>query len=514
MELKDALVNLFSKKSSNSIEPSHVAWVPCVSGHLDFGLMKVGLDGSQDRKGERDDPHYTLNYASEGSKGGHQRNILLESWVDWKDSDAGDGVFRVILIAKANKSRSLDGRSLEGQIFLYPKAYEKGGLKNITSPLLQEIRHLHKTLHSSEENGISWREKQEYLNTNFDKIHDGVNVSAPLGFPDNLDNDTPVQHQYVIDFRVAHNGITFLELKDKTHPKAFPITEEIRYTVIRQAFYYIKYGLHTHKHHEFERDALTTVIPILPEIAGPSKTIGSIWLQLIGQLKRELVRIKRTQSIAENDLHVNDIHTAEGIIAYSRTLLSQLKYHEFLKEGCYSRELESLNGVKASLSAHAKGAFEATKVKERKQDVERHWGTFFIAFFGALGVGVANFANIYWSKTSEINQVVVFTIFCCVLFTVVIGVRLAKSWYKQVTSEAGYVEKLIKEKGFFNTKSVMKKLKWLFTVVAITALIQGFYDIALLHLPLDWKTTLGDIKISDLIQSKFFLGADNNTPQG
>lgn len=472
MELKEALNSLNYSESAAPLSPSHIAWVPCVSGHLDFGLMRVGLEGSQDKNGARDDPNYTINYNSSGPRGSHQRNIVLESWVDWRDSDLGDGCFRVILIAEANESRDLDSRSLRGQIFIYPKSYEDSELSAITSDLLTKIRELHKLLLETDENPDDWPTQQNKLNQKFNALRDKINCSAPFGFPDILDNDTPIQHQYVIDFWVAHNGLSFLKLKDKNHNKAFPVSEYAQYTATRQAFYYIKYGLHTHKHHDCERDALTTVVPV------KTCALDPIWLQLSGQLKRELVRIKRTQSIAENTLHADDVHSAEGILAYSRTLLSQLNHHKFISVDLYSRELESLNGIHDSLSAHVSKAAQENKEKERKEDLERHWGTFFIAIFGAVGVSIANFANIAFKGKTDDHPVVIFIMLFCTLLIIGTGTKLTISAFKQKANNPIYIERLIKEKGFFNKESAMKGFKTTFLLIAFYTILKGLVDIA------------------------------------
>lgn len=478
MELKEALSSLCFPETAETISPSHVAWVPCVSGHLDFALMRVGLNGSQEKEGVRDDPNYTINYVSDGPVGGHPRNIVLESWVDWKDSEAGDGKFRVILTAEANNSRDLDGRSLKGQLFLYPKSYEEGPLGIQTSEILTKIRVLHKDLLDTDCDPDEWSKNQQKLNEQFDELKKRLNSSAPFGFPNDVDNDTPMQHQHVIDFWVAHNGLTFLSLREKDHPKAFEVDEQTEYTVIRQAFYYIKYGLHTHKHHDFERDALTTVIPL------SGCDLSAVWLQLAGQLKRELVRIKRTQSISGNSLHVDDVHAAEGVLAYSRTLLSQLRHHIFLDEDCYQRELANLNGIEGSLTAHVNKAEQVVKDLERKQDVERHWGTFFIAVFGAVGIAISNVAEVAAQENTGINYPVMFGVGFCLLLILCIAIKMAISFFKQRTQNPRYVENLIKEKGFFNNKLVMSRLKISFSLLALYTIGKGVAEVVLMHLPI------------------------------
>lgn len=467
MELKETLDSLGYSKGQDAFLPTHVAWVPCVSGHLDFALMRVGLEGAQDKKGERDEPNFSVNYVSDGARGGHQRNILLESWVDWRDSDEGDGKFRVVLAAKSNYSRDLDRRSLRGQVFIYPKSYEHGALAPKAEKLLSDIRGLHKNLLKTDDKLYDWSENQAELNKIFDNIKKTIDVSAPFGFPDDVDNDTPIQHQYVVDFWVSHNGITFMGLREKKHEKAFDVSDEVRYTVIRQAFYYIKYGLHTHKHHDFERDALTTVVPI------HNSPLSDIWLQLVGQLKRELVRIKRAYSIAENSIRVDDVHSAEGILAYSRTLITQLKHRKFLANELASRELRSLDGVQESLNAHVNKAEREREKAEREEDITRNWNMFLIALFGALGVA-GN--NIFKAVSDEANLFSILMIVICFIGIIYAAIHMAISKIKKKQESFIYTENLIRENGFLNKRKVMIGIRAFATTLSIILMLMSLPD--------------------------------------
>lgn len=469
MELKETLNSLGYSEGQDPFSPSHVAWVPCVSGHLDFALMRVGLEGAQDKKGERDEPNYSVNYVSDGSRGGHKRNIVLESWVDWRDSDVGDGKFRVVLAAQSNYSRNLDQRSLRGQVFIYPKSYENGALEPVAKKLLSDIRKLHCSLLQTDDDPDDWCKNQAELNSAFEKIKKSIDVSAPFGFPDSVDNDTPMQHQYVVDFWVSHNGITFMGLREKNHKKAFDVSDEVRYTIIRQAFYYIKYGLHTHKHHDFERDALTTVVPI------NGCTFSDIWLQLVGQLKRELVRIKRAYSIAENSIRVDDVHSAEGILAYSRTLITQLQHRGFLTDKLAERELRSLNGVQESLNAHVNRADKEREKSERDEDIHRNWNMFLIAVFGALGVA-GN--NIFKAVSDGANLFSVVMIAICFLAISSAAVSMLISRVRKKQEKFIYTENLIRENGFLNKRKVMLFIRAFSATLAIILLYMS--------LPEDW----------------------------
>lgn len=95
---------------------THVGWIPCVTGHLDFGLTKVGLDGDTANGRKRDKNKITVNFSSEGNTDNNARKVVLSSWVNWRDKLKGDGQFNVILAAKTNPSSNLDERHLSGYI--------------------------------------------------------------------------------------------------------------------------------------------------------------------------------------------------------------------------------------------------------------------------------------------------------------------------------------------------------------------------------------------------------------
>ena len=66
---------------------THVGWVPCVSGHLNFGLMKAGLSGKRIKNifPIKDKNEITVNFSSIGNPDDNGRRIAISTWYDWRD---------------------------------------------------------------------------------------------------------------------------------------------------------------------------------------------------------------------------------------------------------------------------------------------------------------------------------------------------------------------------------------------------------------------------------------------
>lgn len=120
-------------------------WIPCVSGHLDFRLMSVGLSGnyvpdiseglieyfssrisgylSDERQNHQDKSKHSINYSKNSPNDNrHGRRVVLQSWVNWRDRKVnGYGEFRAIVVAEASESDNLDEREMQGYICIFPR---------------------------------------------------------------------------------------------------------------------------------------------------------------------------------------------------------------------------------------------------------------------------------------------------------------------------------------------------------------------------------------------------------
>ncbi len=347
-------------------EASHLGWVPCVSGHLDFGLTAVGLSGGF-LSNKKDVKHETINFASQGKSQGHARRIALQSWVDWKDVLPGDGEFRVVVAAESKSSQNLDDRYLKGHVCLYPRCYKKEH-PEVNSLLmnpfgeLAEIRKKYNNL-SPLEKSSQWSKTQNDYSNEWDKLNK-ILTSADV-------SDNTANEFYFVEFYINHAGLVYLKYKNTYFDEIKSLDSDDIYVLIRQAFYYLKYAIHKHKHHTEEADALTTIV----SYEHTKKHESGI--KLVGQLKRELTRIKRTQK--ENHRRHDDSE-ALGILGYMKSLLRTCLESGLLNKPLFEREFDWTRGMQDSFSAQ----HERIQTKHNRIDsagqVARQWTGILLAY--------------------------------------------------------------------------------------------------------------------------------------
>ena len=320
---------------------SHIGWIPCINGHLDFGLMVPGIQGGLTDLNFIDRKTTLINFGNIKKNNHHARKIMLQSKVEWKDTKGPnfDGCFRVFVTAEANESECMDKRELKGSIYIYPLAREtikSGSNIDIDFPwfddihnaklILNEYNKQSKSIIEDENKKTMWSEVQCKLNNIFDKL----NTNLESGASKHID-----KNYYKANFKVCSKGfceLSFCTTSSSQTPKS---TE---YIVLRQAFYYLKYSLHIHKHHGHDSDALTTIIP---------NDKDKVALKLIGQLKRELTSIKRTYS----QLGYKKSDNEQGILAYMNSLCTSLKDKGYFTRDLYNRELDYLYSLESSFHA-------------------------------------------------------------------------------------------------------------------------------------------------------------------
>lgn len=367
--------SLSSTESFSENDYTHVGWIPCVGGHLDFGLMKPGISGKFTGT-TKDSKTSCVNFCPSGPGDHHHRKVAIQSWVDWNDTfENANGKSRVCLIAEAVPSDNLDNRYLVGSILIYPKNYEtqKGGTHN--AKLLDVIHDLdyistswsnrnasmfsklgfflnavyHKYLKKHRKRRFclkklnSWAIAQKSLDWHWkrllasipslsDNTHPAVKVIAK--------DAEQLPNIYRVDFKVTPNGISFMKFNDLgVHSnQRHSITDEDKFVITRQAFYYLKYSLHTHKHHGHQQDAMTSIVQYNNDSG----------LRMLGQVKRELTGIKRMQSF-KKQRH----HSAEslGIISYAGSLCVALRESGFFSDKQFKRELARLESLKGSFES-------------------------------------------------------------------------------------------------------------------------------------------------------------------
>lgn len=217
----------------------YLAWVPCLGGRIFFAKTDISL-------GDYD--FHSFNREFKNPDNSVSRKIVLSSVVDWQDTkhwkEPFAGLVRVILVAKTNRKNDLVGR-----IYFIEKgsgvSFDKSSFVKYFRPrpnIEQEIGllGLMRQLASIEEKNDSLSTEEEAATTR-------LVASIARGLKLLVISKDDV---YTTRFKVRESGLaTFSTSYD----------DEKGELVARQAFYYLKYALHTHVHHSQSSETLTTI---------------------------------------------------------------------------------------------------------------------------------------------------------------------------------------------------------------------------------------------------------------
>lgn len=258
----------------------YLGWTPCISGHLHFDFLSPGLG---EQKTQR---NIDLNLSR-----------VIYSEVDWKDTQDknADGKFCVILQAFKTPADEewMDGRLIIGRSTYFKKKWEND---------LYRIE-------------ILDQKKEDTLNA---IIENEISRNS--------------NRLYQVEFKIHKTGITLVNYSLKNPEQDAPIT---KHTVSRQAFYYIKYSLHKHKHHPHNNDSLTTITET--SSLAPEKTVR--------QLTKSIIQIKRLYDCLE---HKGSRYT--GISAYTKSLIESLRSHQAISNERADSLTTYLNNMTDSFS--------------------------------------------------------------------------------------------------------------------------------------------------------------------
>ncbi len=276
----------------------YVGWIPCVSGKLFYEYCACGL--------HHKDGYFSINHTEEFN-GSNQRFVILNSEVNWKDTRDKDlsGDYLVTLVAQQNASSP----ELHGKVFISgiepppkkKKPSSTGVDYSINYDFIEttrlELKKIKETADAGDHISQLYADFESYIG------------KAETGSPDCFE----------VEFEISDSGITFLnQAKAKND---IPRDSSELFVVARQAFYYLKYSLHKHQHHNIDDDSLTTIHEVPPDC----EDIGSI---LINDLKHGLVEIKR--KFTASDFYL--IYDTKGIVSYGQSLINSCLSQKLISE--------------------------------------------------------------------------------------------------------------------------------------------------------------------------------------
>ncbi len=343
-------VTLMSNKQKSKTEKlyadsSSIGWIPCLSGKLNFAYASagIGLNGQQCNIGLNDE----------------ERLIVTSSDVSWKDraEKTADGDFSVIMSVS-----TCTADSISGDVYFHPKNNNSNSnyflskaLKDfyLAADTHNAIAH-YDIAHSY--SGLLPSAKNDLLKTH-SKLLDTLNLHSYVE-----------SELYKVSFVVERCGLTFLSYVPS--PVFDGDNKETKQAAERQVFYYLKYALHTHKHHEHDDDAVSSICEanLLYEDAGSA---------LIEQFSSSLVDLKRCNAMGKNKF---DYSEYEGFISYSKALISACK-----NAGMVSDEVAKGFGEKMKIM---QSSFSSNIDKTRDKALDKFSAQQYSRSFSALTLAI------------------------------------------------------------------------------------------------------------------------------
>lgn len=323
----------------------YIGWVPCVSGQLCYSFTKCLL-GKENKK-------FTYNHKIRPDiRSCSEHLIALKSSIDWKDrpDKEADGDWEVFLVAK-----SVVGTKLIGNIFIYPtEDQDKFSTIESTYSSLMNTKDLHQKLYAQLESEL-------------------INYDSTDEF-------------YQINFEMTESGIATLKVvTDKKN-----ISDQDEYVLCRQAFYFLKYSLHTHKHHSDTLDSLTTVHPINTD----KNKLGE---KLIFDLKQSLVDINRRPKYLKKEIKYN----FTGIISYMKSLLEACKKENIISAENYEHEMNLISNTTLSYQSGNNQQSSTSKIRFDARGESRQ---FLLLIFAILAPWVITARQLGGTQLSDISE--------------------------------------------------------------------------------------------------------------
>lgn len=346
---KECTLDQVGSFSESIQEYEYLGWIPCVVGRLDFSKTST-----EQLKYDKPDS-ICLSYMDQHNapiRGHRTRYNVTSSVCDWKDrkdpNNKFSGIFRFLTVFTTQPNGDATG-----QAFLWAQKEETKS-PHIEKEVLKPLRTLQNQVSNYEKSlRTSQYDPTQKLGSEFveNTIRDACDAITRL-------NSNELKHRIiVVNFHIASNGLTVLKTEvrdgvDNSEDEARrKEAEHSSFISAKQAFIYLKYTLHTHKHHPEQEDRLTIVHYI------DKGNTGDLGLKLIEDLRRSAIEIKGTAIKNEPSAE----HLLHGFISYTKSLIEALN-----EKGLISKETAS---IKKSFFDNMLGSWESIiqKAKEQKE---------------------------------------------------------------------------------------------------------------------------------------------------
>jgi hypothetical protein len=292
----------------------YLGWIPCVIGRLDFSKVCIKQLFCIEKKEHQKAVCFSYqDRHSLPSSDFIPRLNVVSSVQDWKDRADLDkqyyGNFRFITISKTTVSGSMEGTAfllLDADI-----AKSQLFVSEVIEPLVNlgnNVREYEKAIAKSQYEPEFILEQQSVD----DEVCRIESVIKQFEYQELKDRVIS------IEYSILSNGLIFIKpvLRKGLYddPDTQAKVNHTHFIAAKQCFIYVKYSLHTHKHHDKDEDRLTIIHPIDKDKAEETG------LRLIGDMERSVIEIK------EMGVHKLDAsqHYLQGFISYSKSLVESL----------------------------------------------------------------------------------------------------------------------------------------------------------------------------------------------
>ena len=327
----------FSLKLDNY---SHIGWIPCIAGRLNYNNASSvkALDSKKAARGI----NARINANSEGDGGSRilavtstydwaddQRNILANSSSYTEDEDLNEhykkedfsGEFKIMALGRAEKFD--DHCVFKLRVGIVSTEYKS--TFDTTEDLFDKLREKKK----SDRDGMTRAEVFKELHASLDVSDTDLSRNMDKGY-------------FVVEALLHPNGLILCKYIDGPEIASFREGRKLfdqRNTIVRQAYYYLKYIFHHHKHHHEPDDCACTVIPI-------PKDHQAIGQKLVGNLTSGVNQFRRMlDSLGRCSVdHM-------GVIGYIESLAKSCKRVGLYTDDAYEHQVERLRYIKRSFSA-------------------------------------------------------------------------------------------------------------------------------------------------------------------
>ena len=317
----------------------YIGWVPCISGRLNYDNASVTTSLDSERSAVAFNKKLKNSSFLDG-----ERVLAITSTHDWQDTFGGEvtGKFKIVVVGRADSFN--DYSLLKIKLGIIPNNHADKAFKDVDG-LVSQLKTMSL---SSDEDVRNFKQLltslEDLLSFDLKDVQE-VEVGRPAG---SYSREAPIHH--LVDAILHPNGLIACkyiddDFRDKELKRSNNDTYlETREAIVRQAYYYLKYLFHQHKHHLHSDDSVCTIIPLPAAL----NRVGPI---LVGDLITSLTQCRRHfKIISVSSFYYMDSHYM-GFLGYIGSLAKSCLRIGFYDQATYNNQIDRLNYLEKSYSA-------------------------------------------------------------------------------------------------------------------------------------------------------------------